>query len=322
MSDNRDRENGDGRGAKQLANVKPRPDHKGVSRDKHEQEKEKPPKVKRARSTDSERRGREGSRRRTQNKGTGHRRERGRSEEARRSDRKERKVRPMGSDAPKDDVQDTECVVCFCSYDNMFKTPKLLSCGHTFCLECLARINVSSSELKTLSCPVCRELTELPHGRDLPHLVNNEEVFSKLPSGMQKALSVRFKRNKGKLMLKKLPPANSTNPSLTKQNNTSVDGVSLQLGTLEQGVTLATVLDVGQPPSRVRGRMRQLFRSDQCYYSVVASVITITVALMLVGILTFVIMPSLAINPDRPNQTNGSQSPSRIGGHQEHVHPG
>uniref|UniRef100_A0A3B5A5L9 Ring finger protein 183 n=1 Tax=Stegastes partitus TaxID=144197 RepID=A0A3B5A5L9_9TELE len=219
-------------------------------------------------------------------------------EEEAESDR--RKTKP-----PEDDVEDTECAVCFCSYDNVFKTPKLLACGHTFCLECLARINVVSPELKTLSCPVCRELTELPHGQDLPRLGNNEDIIGKLPPDMQRALSIRFKRSKGKLMLKNPPPNSPTKP------------------------TPATVVDVGRPPSRVRGRMRRLFRSDQCYYAVVGSIITVTVVLMLVGILAFVIIPNVVIRgppgPDspatRPPSGNGPWThPVLLSGHQWTTH--
>uniref|UniRef100_A0A672ZZU4 RING-type domain-containing protein n=1 Tax=Sphaeramia orbicularis TaxID=375764 RepID=A0A672ZZU4_9TELE len=105
------------------------------------------------------------------------------------------------------------CAICFCSYDNIFKTPKLLACGHTFCLECLARINVSSVELKSLSCPVCREVTELRHGKDLPRLGNNQDIIDKLPPEMHRALSIRFKRSKGKLVLKSLPPTSPTSPT-------------------------------------------------------------------------------------------------------------
>ena len=162
-----------------------------------------------------------------------------------------------------DEVLDTECIVCFCSYDNVFKTPKLLACGHTFCLECLARINVASTVITELTCPVCRESTQIPHGSDLPQLSNNLDVFSRLPPNMQKALSVRFKRSKGKLFLRKAAGPSVTLPRSKKQP----DGeVSSERGPPPPGVLevdnaapAATMIDVGQPPSRVRGRLRQMF---------------------------------------------------------------
>ncbi|XP_069571179.1 E3 ubiquitin-protein ligase RNF183 [Brachyistius frenatus] len=290
---------GGGGGTRPAANVKPK-----LSQD--ERKKEKPAKARRSRrsrSNDSER-GRRSERQ------PGGRRRRGRSEENRRrdgrgdGDSERRKFRP-----PQDDVEDTECAVCFCSYDNVFKTPKLLVCGHTFCLECLARINVTSPELKTLSCPVCREQTELPHGRDLPRLGNNQDIISKLPPDMRRALSIRFKRSKGKLLLKKPPPTGTAVLTVPKKSPEvpAAPGGDFHLSDTEQGVTPATVVDVGRPPSRVRGRLRRLFRSDRCYYAVVASIITITVVLMLVGILAFVIIPNVIIHrrppPGPTNQT-------------------
>ncbi|XP_034145034.1 E3 ubiquitin-protein ligase RNF183 [Esox lucius] len=288
MSDERERQGADGGHS---SNVKPKPNVKNPIK------KEKSANIRRSRSTDSER-GERSGRRREKKRDRESRRERGRSEESRGQHRKD------APDPHENDINDTECVVCFCSYDNVFKTPKLLSCGHTFCLECLARINVTSQELKFLSCPVCRELTDLPHGRDLPQLNNNKDIFSKLPPEMQRALSVRFMRNKGKLVLKKPPPGTSPKssinlPTLKKQN--TQPSSNPQLGTVEQGV--ATVVDVGRPPSRVRGRVHRMFRSDQCYYAVVASIIVVTVVLMLVGILAFVIMPNVntAIKPNEGN---------------------
>ena len=286
-------------GARQAPNVKPKLSQKERPGKEDQWKREKTAKVRRSRSSGSERTDR--GRRRERDRQQGERRRRGRSEEARRRDRREadgdqRKVKP-----PEDDVEDTECAVCFCSYDNVFKTPKLLSCGHTFCLECLARINVTSPELKTLSCPVCRELTELPHGQDLPRLGNNEDIIGKLPPDMQRALSIRFKRSKGKLVLKSPPPASPTKTNILTLPKKSQDGQvtpdgDLSLSAMEQGIAPTTVVNVGRPPNRVRGRLRSLFRSDQCYYAVVASIITIAVALMLVGILAFVIIPNVVIH--------------------------
>ncbi|XP_074540210.1 E3 ubiquitin-protein ligase RNF183 [Halichoeres trimaculatus] len=312
MSDDRhrpERSRSHGQAPRQAQNVKPKPNQSERISKEDYWRKEKPVRVRRSRSTDSERA--ERGRRRERDRHQGERRQRGRSEEARQRDRKEgesdrRKVKP-----PQDDVEDTECAVCFCTYDNVFKTPKLLACGHTFCLECLARINVTSPELKTLSCPVCREVTELPHGQDLPRLGNNQDIIGKLPPDMQRALSIRFKRSKGKLLLKN-PPSSPTKPSILSLPKKSHDGQvtaggELNLNAMEQGIVPTTVVDVGRPPNRVRGRLRRLFRSDQCYYAVVASIITITVALMLVGILAFVIIPNVIIHR-RPGAHAGNHT--------------
>lgn len=291
----------------QAANVKPKPSPEKQNSKPEHSRREKPAKVRRSRSSDSERVDR--GRRRERDSHHGERRQRGRSEEARRRDRREGDSHRRRARPPEDDVDDTECPVCFCTYDNIFKTPKLLACGHTFCLECLARINVTSPELKTLCCPVCRELTELPHGQDLPRLGNNQDIIGKLPPDMQRALSIRFKRSKGKLLLKNPPPSSHSKPPVltlpkkSQEAQASTDG-GLNLSELEQGIAPTTVVDVGRPPNRVRGRLRRLVRSDRCYYAVVGSIITITVALMLVGILAFVIIPNVIHRVPIPaNQT-------------------
>lgn len=306
------------RGARQpqAPNVKPKLGQNDRNSKEEHWKKEKPSRVRRSRSSDSERTGR--GRRRESDRNHGERRHRGRSEDGRGRRRRDGESDRRRMKPPENDVEDTECAVCFCTYDNVFKTPKLLACGHTFCLECLARINVTSTELKTLSCPVCREVTELPRGRDLPRLGNNRDIISKLPSDMQRALSIRFKRSQGKLMLKNPPPNSPTRPNVVSLPTKSQDAQAapsrnLQLSAMEQGITPTTVVDVGRPPNRMRGRLRRMFRSDQCYYAVVATIIAITVALMLLGILAFVIIPTVSLSnniptPRPPQSNNTSQN--------------
>lgn len=222
---------------------------------------------------------------------------------------------------PEDDVEETECPICFCSYNNVFKTPKLLACGHTFCLECLARINVSSPVVKTLPCPVCRMMTEVPHGKDLPHLSNNEDIIGKLPADMQRALSIRFKRSKGKLVLKNPPPNSVSESSVASRLKQSPNvqptaDSDLHASAAERGEALTTAVDVGRPPNRFIDRLRTWFRSGGGTVIIIVTISSLLVVLALSGILAFAISPFVAHNrpPPAPGNQTLHPNPTTAGG--------
>ena len=48
----------------------------------------------------------------------------------------------------------TECPICLERYNNKLKIPKILSCGHTFCKQCLISLKNKSDDYK---CSICRK---------------------------------------------------------------------------------------------------------------------------------------------------------------------
>ncbi|XP_028270473.1 RING finger protein 223 [Parambassis ranga] len=109
---------------------------------------------------------------------------------------------PLQLQCSEESFPDLECAICFSQFNNVFRCPKMLQCKHTFCLECLARINVKSAEPNAIQCPLCRSFTPLPT-LGLPKLTTDPSVLSCLPSAMQRVYSIRFLRSKGKLQVKR-----------------------------------------------------------------------------------------------------------------------
>ncbi|XP_019396680.1 PREDICTED: RING finger protein 223-like [Crocodylus porosus] len=77
-----------------------------------------------------------------------------------------------------------ECPICYVPYDNIFQTPLLLPCSHTFCLECLSRLCVFLKQSQALQCPLCRASVSIPHG-GVPNLLPNMAVITQFPPWMQ-----------------------------------------------------------------------------------------------------------------------------------------
>ncbi|XP_056889505.1 RING finger protein 225 isoform X5 [Takifugu flavidus] len=109
---------------------------------------------------------------------------------------------PLQSRCSENTCPDLECAICFSQFNNVFRCPKMLQCRHTFCLECLARINVKSAQPSTIQCPLCRGVTTLP-ALGLPRLATDASVLTYLPAAMQRVYSIRFLRNKGRLQVKR-----------------------------------------------------------------------------------------------------------------------
>ena len=65
-------------------------------------------------------------------------------------------------------AQGLECCLCY----ELFTQPKLLSCAHTFCKDCLANLYECHPQQNQLSCPMCRQITNINDG-DISKLQTN-----------------------------------------------------------------------------------------------------------------------------------------------------
>lgn len=80
------------------------------------------------------------------------------------------------------DKTDLECPVCCQDYNWGERCPRELECLHTFCTECLVRLDSHQPDCpRCISCPLCRHATALgtPGALALPR---QENVLAKLPA--------------------------------------------------------------------------------------------------------------------------------------------
>ncbi|XP_025923978.1 RING finger protein 225-like [Apteryx rowi] len=166
-----------------------------------------------------------------------------------------------------------DCIICFTRYDRVFKVPKALACGHTFCLECLARLSVAATAATTLLCPVCRRPTALPRRRGLPALPTRSDLLALLPADVPAAPgSVRFSRPRGLLYV--------AAPSLKP----------------DQVPTVTLSLEVGQPqppsPPRRRGWPWPSRRRPLCKAAALACSLVVVGGLALCSVFLFFLLPA------------------------------
>jgi len=64
--------------------------------------------------------------------------------------------------------EDFHCVVCF----ELYKTPCVLDCKHTFCKNCCEGMSIKCHQASLLFCPLCRSIT--PWSKIRPLRVNSE----------------------------------------------------------------------------------------------------------------------------------------------------
>ncbi|XP_051900476.1 E3 ubiquitin-protein ligase RNF183-like [Pristis pectinata] len=80
------------------------------------------------------------------------------------------------------DKVDLECSICCHDYNWSDKCPRELECLHTFCTECLVRMEGHQpTTSRRISCPLCRYSTELgaPGALGLPR---QQHILSKIPA--------------------------------------------------------------------------------------------------------------------------------------------
>ncbi|XP_040054387.1 RING finger protein 208 [Gasterosteus aculeatus] len=75
-----------------------------------------------------------------------------------------------------------DCPTCGHTYNFAGKRPRILSCLHSVCEECLQILYESCPKYKFISCPTCRRETVLFTDYGLAALAINTSILSRLPS--------------------------------------------------------------------------------------------------------------------------------------------
>ncbi len=76
---------------------------------------------------------------------------------------------------------ETECGICYRTYNLGRRCPRQLCCKHTFCESCLVTLSRSTeSPEPRIMCPLCRHTTPLSEARIQETLPVDEDIFERL----------------------------------------------------------------------------------------------------------------------------------------------
>ena len=74
-----------------------------------------------------------------------------------------------------------ECEFCLNPWNSDFRIPKILPCGHTFCLKCLYGLKDKLKKDEKFKCPSCkREIDTIKNKKDILNLPKNSQLLSLL----------------------------------------------------------------------------------------------------------------------------------------------
>ncbi|XP_069757918.1 E3 ubiquitin-protein ligase RNF182 [Narcine bancroftii] len=83
------------------------------------------------------------------------------------------------TDTAGDESTELECTICYQRYNSHSRKPKILECLHRVCARCLHKILDTNDRSHTMSCPFCRQDTEVDEG-DVETLPDDRNIMCKL----------------------------------------------------------------------------------------------------------------------------------------------
>ena len=115
-----------------------------------------------------------------------------------------------------------ECDICLTEWDPNKRIPRLLSCGHTFCQECLKQMfNKCKKEKKKFQCPTCNTIQDnLYEEKDILSLIKNYNLLQ-----IAEKIEERKTTNRGtNASIQNILPINlNDRESITSKNNNIIN---------------------------------------------------------------------------------------------------
>ncbi|XP_063294544.1 E3 ubiquitin-protein ligase RNF182-like [Pelobates fuscus] len=79
----------------------------------------------------------------------------------------------------KQTIEELECKICYQKFNTHSRKPKILDCLHRVCARCLSKILIIGGSSPCISCPFCRNETELQED-EVAGLPDDMNIMSKL----------------------------------------------------------------------------------------------------------------------------------------------